>query len=272
MNKCYLCLTTEKESVLYKGIHKKEGVVHVCRKCYFKDKIPLVQDKEINVEEIKKMETVRERLSRMSHFEPRKTEENVKIPNSADLELKGIVENNFKKESVTPVDSSLLVDKFHWIVMRKRRSMKITQEDFAKAIQEPLVAIESLEKGILPRDYSLLIKKVEAYLKISLFKEKRIGPKDILTESRIPSGISIDQVKKETLPQSTFSKIFSRREKVEEKEEDLIELDEDYVDPSTLSLEKVEEVSGKASNGFSKKKASKDELSDEDISKLIWGK
>ncbi|NCN51598.1 hypothetical protein GW931_01150 [archaeon] len=254
MNECYLCGVTKDKAVLYEGIYKSRGIIHVCRKCYFKEKIPLVDKKDIKIERKNSHESVRERLSRMAHVDVPRHEEKKMTFNQEDVHLKDIIEKNFKRE----LDSSTrapedLIDNFNWVIMRKRRSLKISKEKVAEDLFEPLIAIESLEKGILPRDYKSIIKKIENYLRINLRKNKEeIDHKDIINESRIPSGILVSDLKK----------------KSEEKRED-------YIDASNLDLERINEIYGTPAENSKKEnsdKKTKTDLDDEDISKLIWGK
>lgn len=261
MRECYLCGATEDETVLYEGIYKSSGIVNVCRKCYFREKIPLIQKKELKEEVINSRESVRERLSRMAHVSVPKKDEK-KIPSGElDVHLKDLVEKNFKKE-VIPITKKPedLIDNFNWIIMRKRRSRKISREKLAEVLREPLIAIESLEKGILPKDYKPLIKKIEGYLGVNLSKSRRgLDHKDIIVESKVPTGILVSELKKKT----------------EDKKEE-------YLDASNLSLDKINEVYGvpeketikKEERGKvpEKKGRDRDELTDEDISKMVWGR
>ncbi len=289
MKECYMCGITEDKALLYEGVHKTKGIVSVCRKCYFKNKMPLVDKKEVPAEVEEKRETVRERLEKISHLKPMAGPPMKKFHESYEnVQLRDIVEKNFKKEALPktkpPED---LVDNFHWVIMRKRRSVKISKEQLSEAIHEPLIAIESLEKGVVPRDYRQLVKKVENKLGVNLFKNKNIDHNDIINESRVPSGILIEDLKK-------------AREKEKEK----------YIDASSLSLDRVNEIYGipvegqktkeeskedsgeyfTFKNPFKRKKytyedspkekpekdkknkVDKDDLSDDDISKLVWGK
>jgi len=254
MGECYLCGVSGDKTVLYEGVYKSKGIIHVCRKCYFKEKIPLIDKKEIYLDRINSSESVRQRLSRMAHISFEKHEEKKIIPNKEDVHLRDIVEKNFKKEIYsgpkTPTD---LIDNFNWVIMRKRRSLKISKEKVAEDIFEPLIAVESLEKGILPRDYQSVIKKIEGYLQINLRKDKwDFDHKDIINESKVPTGILISEIKK----------------KVEEKRDE-------YIDISNLNLEKVNEIYGTPETlprKDAQKGNSKKDISDEDVSKLVWGK
>ena len=190
----------------------------------------------------------------MAHISFEKHEEKKIIPNKEDVHLRDIVEKNFKKEIYsgpkTPTD---LINNFNWVIMRKRRSLKISKEKVAEDIFEPLIAVESLEKGILPRDYQSVIKKIEGYLQINLRKDKwDFDHKDIINESKVPTGILISEIKK----------------KVEEKKDE-------YIDISNLNLEKVNEIYGTPETlprKDAQKGNSKKDISDEDVSKLVWGK
>lgn len=261
MKECYLCGATENEAVLYEGIYKSSGIVHVCRKCYFKEKIPLIQKKEVGNESINSRESVRERLSRMAHVSVPRHEEKKISPGEVDIHLKDLIEKNFKKEVIPSTNKPEdLVDNFNWIIMRKRRSMKISKEKLAEVLYEPLIAIESLEKGVLPRDYKPLIKKIEGYLGINLSKSGRsLDHSDIIAESKVPTGILVSEMRK----------------KAEEKKEE-------YLDASNLSLDKINEVYGipeeetireeERGKVPEKKGHDKEELTDEDISDLVWGR
>jgi len=261
MKECYLCGASEKETVLYEGIYKSAGVIDICRKCYFKERIPLVNKKEVSLDEVNSRESVRERLSRMAHVSVPKHEEKRISSNKIDVHLKDLVEKNFKREVYSePFPPEDLRDNFNWIIMRKRRSVKISKEKMAEDLHEPLIVIESLEKGILPGDYKTVIKKVEGYLGINLMKKKgTLDHKDIIAESKVPTGILVSEL----------------REKSKEKKEE-------YLNASNLSLDKINEVYGvpEEENILEKDKGKKperkghdkEELNDDDISKLVWGK
>lgn len=262
MNKCYLCGITEEETFLYKGIHKEIGFVGVCRKCYFKDRMPLIEDKEVDWEKVNKRVTVRDRLTRMAKLEVVEKEEvkPVKI-NPEDIGLKNLVEKNVEKEISEGVkEPEDLIDNFHWVIMRKRRSMKLSRSELADKVLEQPVIIESLEKGVLPRDYILLVKKIENSLGVRLFKEKKriIVPEELAVESKIPSGTLISELKENAKKRDLF---------FEDKKPS-----QDEINPEDINLEKIEEISGVPEEVPKKEKKNLDELSDEDINDLIWGK
>jgi ribosome-binding protein aMBF1 (putative translation factor) len=267
MDKCYLCGIEDGQTLLHEGIHKKFGIVKVCRKCFHRDKIPLIEKKDINLEEINTRESVRERLSRMAHVDVKKQSVREIKPVQEDVHLQDLVEKNFKKEiEEGPRTFDDLVDHFNWVIMRKRRAMKLTRTAFADAIKEQPIVVEALEEGSLPRNYVPLIKKVENYLGVKLLKRiAPIQPEEFANESKVPSGILIEDLKDKTSEKRNW---FFGRKKIEEEDE--------KIDPDKLDLKKIEEISGvpekKETDGLEISEKALDELSDDEINDLIWGK
>jgi hypothetical protein len=156
-----------------------------------------------------------------------------------------------------------LVDNFNWVIMRKRRVMKLTRTELANAVMEPPIVIESLEGGSLPRDYVALIKKIENYLGIRLLKRtEEIKPEEIIVESRVPSGILISEIKKKTEEKKNW--LFGRHNKEELYGDDLDskEVKEDFEESKSFDYFEKENVENKPL----------DQLSDDDINDLIWGR
>lgn len=261
MKKCYLCGASEEGAFLYEGV-SKEGFVHVCRKCYLRNEIPLVETKNLEKGFEKKM-SVRERLMNLSGMKrPKEDKSSIeKLGEAEEVTLKDLIEKNFKKDLPKDKKEYLdLIENFHWVIMRKRRMQKLTQEQFAKKIFEPLIVVEHLEKGILPKNYYNLIKKVESALGIGFFKEQsltRLDSNSLVSESKVSTGITISDLKG------------LHEEKVGQPE----------IDPEELSLEKVEELVGKPvedesrvkRNWFGRKKKTKEEdVSQEEIDDIMF--
>ncbi len=59
-----------------------------------------------------------------------------------------------------------MVDNFHWIIMRARRARKLTQKQFAEAIEESEEAIKMAEKGVLAKNDLVLVNKIENHLEL----------------------------------------------------------------------------------------------------------
>jgi len=191
-----MCGVSENESVLYEGI-TRDGVICVCRKCYYKYDPFLVEAKDKGSST--KVPTVRDRLMQMSGIkkEERAAPKSLK-QSKEDMELNRLVETNFRKnlpkESIAHDD---LVDNFHWVIMMARRKKKISKEQLAEAIAEPAIAIEYLERGILPKDYFNLVKKTEEYLQVPLFKtsKKVFGGSNLASEARFSTGLTVGDLK-----------------------------------------------------------------------------
>ncbi len=283
MDKCYLCGIEAGQTLLQEGIHKKFGIVKVCRKCFHKEKIPIIEKKDVNMNEVNTRLTVRERLSRMAHIDMEKHESRKIKPAQEDVHLKDLVEQNFKKEvEIGPKHFDDLVDNFNWIIMRKRRAMKLTRSELAEKIKEQQIVIEALEGGSLPRDYLSLVKKVENYLGVRLLKRTdEVKPEEIAVESKVPSGILIEDLKNKTTERKNW--FFGRK-----KKEDIFENAnyEETLEPEDIDLEKIQEISGvpedkvndfaasenKESDGLETSEKNLDELTDDEINDLIWGK
>jgi len=168
MKTCRFCGISEDKSLLSEGI-SKEGVIYICRKCSFKLDLPLIERKDISQINLNDQGRVRDRLLAMSKIKKEEynpeSKHKARVQTFSDSELRKIVETNFQKNlPKEKMNYDNLIDNFHWTIMRTRRIKKITKEQFAEDIREPIIAIESLERGILPKDYSSLIRKVENYL------------------------------------------------------------------------------------------------------------
>lgn len=282
---CFRCEKSMNSSELLECVHTY-GIVHVCQSCYPKFKSPIIEKKKVNWDEVDTRSTVRQKLSNIAGVNIEEKRINVlKKKNPEDITLRDIVEKNFDKNKIVAKENHTdLIDNFHWAVMRKRRAMKVTILELSEKISEPESVLISLEKGILPKDYSSLIRKIESFLGISIHKEnkKEIKTEDILAESKIPTGILLSDIKEKS---NGFMNWFKKKPiiKIDEKEE--------IIDANDLNLEKVEEIFGKPleedfeikKSDFSSKKEKikeeilekneeiqNDDLTQEEIDRLIW--
>jgi ribosome-binding protein aMBF1 (putative translation factor) len=250
MKQCHFCNVTETESFLYKAIHKNAGRINICNQCYRKEKPVIVTEAVPDFSTEERRETVRERLSRMSGVEAKSEPVKKHEYSKQDMELKDLIEKNIKEKGMAVTGSKEeLIDKFHWAIMRKRRLEKLTRKELAEKIQEQEIVIESLEKGELPRNYQEVIRKIENFLSLRLFKEQqKISSENIIAESKVPKGILLSELQEESKKKPFFFR----------KKKDDIELSE-------MDLKKVEELVGKP------EEKPLNELSDEEIEKMIWG-
>ena len=250
MKTCYRCNVSEGESLLYEGIGM-EGVIFICNKCYRKNNIPLIEKKNIDMKEVEKRESVRERLARMAGIKVEKEFMPKRTLSGEDVSLKKIIEDNFQREAIRePSKVEGIANNFHWIIMRKRRIKKWSLQEFADLMFEPLAIVEALEKGVLPRDYIPVIKKVEGLLNIRLLKEKgEVGAQDIILQSKVPTGITISDLKekqKEDISRMSYSeKPVEKVREIETVREIIKDNSDEKLDLDDISLDKVEEMVGK---------------------------
>lgn len=277
MKQCYRCGASEAEAIMIRAI-SKEGMVYICNRCQIKERLPLIKEGG-KVDDVKKKMSVRQRLEIMAGIKPKESSDRG-FENSGrtiqhmgeEVNLNDIVEKNFQ-DKIQKADKKVyaeLIPNFHWAVMRKRRLAKLTQSEFAKIIAEPVSAVQSLEKGVLPKDYLPLVRKVERYFGIYLLKEPKrdFVPEHLTHESKVPSGVTIGDLK-EMHSKEVSKKGDSENRGVEEKlsEED-------------FSKEDLE--SGRGRNPFKKsfwrrheknyERDDEDDLTPEEMEKIIFQK
>lgn len=231
LKECFNCGISEEKARLFDVI-TKEGIVKMCKKCASNEDIPLIKKRPKNsyfaYNKFNKRETVYERLSRISGVDSknRKSEKEKAELKKQETTLKDLVDKNYQKNISKEPKPDFLINNFHWIIMRKRRLKHITQEQLAKAINEPKAAIRMIEKGILPRGVYNLIEKLEKYFDVRLtqkefskkieIKPKKIGFDSITTKNLTISDLREMQRKKET-------KIFEGKKDLDEENENLLE-------------------------------------------------
>ena len=175
MAQCFKCEISDERALLFDAI-SHSGIVKICRRCSIAENLPIIRVKtEEEIEEQKR----KQELSRKQGISSQRTY--LKQPGKDDMALRKLVEENFRKNFKE--DSSLketLVDNFQWVIMRARRAKHMTQEQFANAIKEPIVAIKTIESGFVPEKSRELISKIETYLFIRLRKSslQNEKPKD----------------------------------------------------------------------------------------------
>lgn len=153
---CWNCDVNIDRQASFKVI-TPQGIAEVCKECFGLLDYPTVEKKEIN-------------LAPKPIFPRKKSED--KPSAQEDKELKDIVNKNYSlKRAISRPDD--LIENFHWIIMRVRRTKKLTQSQFAREIKEPEVVVKKLEQGYLPENYSPLIKKIENYLRVNLSRENK---------------------------------------------------------------------------------------------------
>ena len=164
IEECFNCGISEESVKLFNAIGK-EWIIKICGDCALRENIPIIKKSEISKDvqfNVNKKESVYERLSRLSGFKHKeqKSEKEIEQLKKQDTILKEIINKNYYKNISNEPKPDFLINNFHWRIMRARRLKHLTQEQLAKKINEPEVAIKTIEKGILPRGCDNVIIKI----------------------------------------------------------------------------------------------------------------
>ena len=252
------------------------GIRKVCNDCIRKENLPVVKpisDKDL--EEVNKKQSVYSRLAKISGFVFRKKDD---FAIEEDEELKKLAEANYATDAEI-ADKNELVENFHWIVMRFRRRKKLTQEQFACEMNVPSVVIKNLEKGLVPKNHISLIKNIENFLGVRLFKEQKTfeEEREKLKSDFEKGDVEFDKLTTKTLTISDLKDMKRKKEGLilgngEESSgvfREEINLNNGGTYTEIESKKEVEE------NKISEKefpKESKKDLSQDEMDKIIFGK
>ncbi len=272
MDNCLRCGISGEKALLYDVI-TLEGVQKICRKCSFKEELPLIKNKNLNeLKDFEKKHDIFERISRVSKIDnKKKLNQRNFVLEQQESTLKDLVEKNICKglnKNAKPRED--LVRNFHWIIKRQRRIKKVTIKQFALVIHEAEKTLEMAEQGVIPEGYDL-IRKIENFLGIILIKdepyqelvtkEKQLG-KELTFDRFVAKDIMISDLheleEKKKEKRGGFFGFFSRKKEEPEQAETL-----EYEQPD----EEIE-LSDEENKAVSKKK----EISSKDIDNLIFGK
>jgi ribosome-binding protein aMBF1 (putative translation factor) len=109
-----------------------------------------------------------------------------------------VANKNFEDKIAKEQDSTTnMVENFRWVITMARRKRHISQEQLASAIGEPDAAIKKIEEGILPKNSSPLVKKIEDYLGIRISKDVLFPTQreSLKFDSVNPKGFTISDLK-----------------------------------------------------------------------------
>jgi len=177
MDECYFCLVSGEEVRIFDSVGEN-GLIRICEKCAFDEHIPLIR--MATTRQLKEAEKPERRISeglakardpkvleRKRELERKEEEKRLQ-----DLTLKDIVNRNYEKKinKVSTAPRVNLIDNFHWIIMRARRSRQLSHAQLAKEISESEMAIKMAEQGKMPEDDKILVNKLERYLGIRIKK------------------------------------------------------------------------------------------------------
>jgi ribosome-binding protein aMBF1 (putative translation factor) len=198
MAECYRCGVSDEKERLFNAISSK-GVVKICKNCSNEEDLPIIQPADLNKPE--RVKSVYERLSAMAKLDPEKhrkvllekeRQESMR-KRRQDTTLKDVIDRNLEKKKPQPRTD--LVDNFHWVLMRMRRSKKLTQKQLAENIGEPESLVKSAEEGIILNNADTLVRKLESYLGVKI--RKGDSPYSLEGPKYVKAGISEDPSKRE---------------------------------------------------------------------------
>ena len=179
MNECFKCGVTEDKRKLVDAISDKE-IVKLCPECAREEGIPIIRRlSDSQIMEAERTVTYRKSLrsqardsEELRHERERRTENLRKSEET----LNTIIDRHIKLKNQKQEKSQVeLIDNFHWTIVRTRRDKRMTQEEFARGINESVTVVRMLEQGTLPEDDYRLINKVEDFLKIKIKKDPNTG-------------------------------------------------------------------------------------------------
>ncbi len=270
---CSNCGISGDKARLFDVISKK-GIIQICERCSFNENIPIIRKPTtFQLRESERRSTVYERLSRAAGVN--KEEKNIyekdkELIKKQETTLKEIVDKNYlervKKEARPRPD---LVDNFHWVIMRARRSKKLTQAQFAKEIYESEAAIKMAEQGVLPEDDNKFISKIESYLGIKLVKKTESSPqqttygnieKETAKMIREPTELTFDPVSVKNLRISDIKEMRKKREVEIFEPRESTQIEKEVLEDAEEIGDAIEKTSDKRN------------ISQEEIDDLIFGR
>jgi len=160
---CFSCGKSASQVKLLDGVFNNE-MVKICADCAEYEDIPVIRKPTtFQLKDINSPKNVKERLSKMAGMDKKEI-------SLDDLRKK---EFNFSKEEIDKKNQPLkLVDNFHWIVQNARRRAKLDLLQLSEILGESEFTLKELEKGNLPDDAYLLLKKIEQYFHIKLMEKE----------------------------------------------------------------------------------------------------
>lgn len=272
MAECYRCGISDEREKLFDAVSNR-GVVKICKSCAKEDSLPLMQPADLTKPE--KTKTVYERLSAMANLNPEEhkrklvemeRQENIRFGRTRterkqDTNVKSVIDSNFEKSKPQPRTD--LIDNFHWVIMRMRRSKKLTQKQLAENIGESEETVKSAEEGIILNNADTFLRKIESYLGVKLRKGESSYS---MNEPRfVKAGINENPAKKE------IRERFEKEAKFDPKTAEALTI------ADLQEIKKKKEAEGKGFFSFLKKKKKDEakpeegkEMSDEEAEEILF--
>ncbi len=306
---CSKCGAPEELAKLFDVI-SGEGIVKICQRCLSYENSPVIRKPTTDqLDNIHKSESMYKRLSNAAGLNPEEHKANLALNKNQDLikkqevTLRDLIDQKFDKfvEEKPKEKRGDLVDNFHWIIMRARRSRKMTVTQLARETGESEKAIKMAEQGVLPdNDYNLAV-KLEEILGIRILKPEiskqlamakkqlgfdRFSTKTItiadlqkMKEEKVvdPMEIAIEEEPKIPYWRRFVNRIMNKKEEsespivvMEERNDNIDEMEFEIpkhteVEFNDTSLETFEEVNEEETKNV-------EDLSQKDIDDIIFGR
>ena len=217
------CGKTEEEIRLFDGIYVAEPV-KICEKCSLMAGIPIIKRPDpVQIKNSEKPAGVRERLMRMNHLN---TDNHSERTISEEIKRLEQMPQLQRPEHIR----MSLVDNFHWIIKTERRRRGYMLKQLADAIGESPNALESLEKGMVPEKSVELVRKLEKFFNMRLFKRQ---PEEVIQSEtvvlRTPDWVKRAQEKEK----------YEKKMQVEEGEDMVREAILSETNPKILDKEEI---------------------------------
>jgi len=146
---------------LYEGIYENR-IVYICEECAEKEGVPLLKrPTPEQLEKIDKVDSVKERLNKISGFDKKNASQDHLIT-SENLAKLNIPEKRQEHED--------LVENYYWKIQIARRRKKLSLSQLSEKTNIPVELLEAVEKGQLPENFEKIMMVLEEVLGIRIFK------------------------------------------------------------------------------------------------------
>ncbi len=166
---CIICKKSGDETHLYEGIYEGR-ISNICESCAKQEGIPLIKKptpEQLN--EADREYTVNERMKKLAGLEEPLT--NATLSKEQSVAYKNLAKLRFPAKKQHHED---LVDDYYWRIQYARRRKKFPISHVAREIQVSEEEIQSLERGVLPKDFRTIIAKLENFFDIRLYKQHQV--------------------------------------------------------------------------------------------------
>lgn len=242
---CYICGVSEQKTRLFEAISKTE-LIKICEPCSKKENMPIVRRPttfQLKEAEKRQNQSIYQRMKEERRKNPLNSQtSSIQKSQKEETSLRDIVDRSYgKKISGEKKPRPDLIQNFHWVIMRARRSKKMTREQLAREISESITAIKMAEQGILPEDDDRLISKIESYLGISLKEKKTFENEKFRQFNQIKEPTRILKFDPVSTKDITIDDL-KRMKKAKQIEEDFKGPENNNDDNEELSDEEIDDI------------------------------